>query len=77
MADEQSPGLTLDAIKAVHSHYTDAEAEAHLEAHNALAGWRALTMALPGSAGSSFGRAAADMVRAYVRVKAAATVAGR
>lgn len=78
MADANTNGaLSVETIKAVYPHYTDAEAEAHLEAHNALAPWMALTSPLPGSAGQSFGRAIADQIRAYVRVKAAVAAAGR
>ena len=34
--------LTVATIKVVHPHYTDAQAEAHLAAHTAAAGLRAL-----------------------------------
>lgn len=43
-------GLTVAVIKALHPHYTDAQAEAHLAAHHAAASLRALLPEGPHSA---------------------------
>ena len=43
-------GLTVAVIKALHPHYTDAQAEAYLAAHHAAAPLRALLPEGPHSA---------------------------
>lgn len=61
--------LTVETIKLVHPHYTDAQAEAHLAMHMALEPARALIASRPNAAPlmTAFG----DVVRLYVKVAAA------